>query len=376
MARSYIPFLFVPIAITGLAFGQAPSHSDVSFRYSDGKIVIQPQDSRLAIPQVFPESGFFQQVNSNPGFFSETDLGGGLGSGDIIVYNVLDDLIFWSDGEFTALDQQTQIRVVNNPSLTPNTVISGHSGQQRGQFSPLLNSIGQASPAGDFHSHVDFRLEPNDPDPELTPTFGAYGLKLSLSTNASSIEESDPFFVVFRFGIAEELFVQALDDFNSLLDVPELLGDFDADGALTAVDIDLLSAEVRGGGNLVSFDLNGDTFVDQLDRVVWVEDLAGSLFGDANLDSEVQFSDFVALADHFGQAGGWMAGDFDGDQTVQFADFVLLAENFGQTRVSAATVPEPTPIELAVVCTAFALLSVAFARREGWRSHPTPDATA
>ncbi len=43
-------------------------------------------------------------------------------------------------------------------------------------------------------------------------------------------------------------------------------GDFDLDGELTAVDIDLLSGAVRAGDNDAFFDLNADGLVNQTDH--------------------------------------------------------------------------------------------------------------
>jgi hypothetical protein len=323
---------------------QAIAHSDVSFRYADGRIKIEPQQDRLVIPQVFPTEGFFRQSSSNPGFYSETDVGGGIGPGDAVVYSVLDRLYFWN-GSFQEPAAETTIRIVNNPRSTPDTVISGSTGEQLGGFDPLTNPIGQANALGDFHAHVDYQLEPVDSDPDLTPELGAYGVQLTLATDATGVEDSDPFFVVFQFGLENDLFQQALDEFQALLTTGGLPGDFDDDGALTAADIDLLSVEVNGGSHADAFDLNSDTLVDQQDRVVWVEELAGSYFGDANLDRAVGFSDFVVLSSSYGQTGGWAAGDFDGDQLVEFPDFVLLSTNYGRQAppdsVPMASVPEP-----------------------------------
>ena len=69
--------------------------------------------------------------------------------------------------------------------------------------------------------------------------------------------------------------------------------------------------------------------------------------GDANLDGDVSFPDFVLLADNFGQTGGWGQGDFDADGQVQFPDFVILADNYGQ--VAAAAVPEPWAMLLLIM---------------------------
>jgi len=143
-----------------------------------------------------------------------------------------------------------------------------------------------------------------------------------------------------------------------------VLGDFDGDGALTAMDIDLLSMQV--GQADLAFDLDGDAAVTSADRTVWVETLASSFFGDADLNGAVEFADFLALSANFGNLGGWSVGDFDGSGDVQFADFLMLSSNFGNARggTLAESVPEPTAGTLALVT------SVLFLMRRGGRSAP------
>lgn len=322
---------------------QQVNHSDVFFTYGETKIEVADQEGRLAIPQIMPNSGFFAQANTNPGFFSERDLGGGTGSNDIVGYNVLDDLMFWADGTFATPRPDTEIRIINNPGTVDDTIIGTGTGEQRAAFDNLRNSIGQSSDAGDFHSHVDFRLEPFSGDPEETPLLGAYGMKLSLSSNNPVVQESNPFFIVFSFGMDESQFSLAIDDFNALLNpLPGLLGDFNSDGLLNDLDIDLLSQEVLTGTNQASFDLTDDALVNEADRKVWVEDLKGTFFGDVDLDGQVQFSDFLALSAGFGSEGGWAEGDVDGDGQIQFADFLSLSGNFGKPEATASlSVPEP-----------------------------------
>ena len=126
-----------------------------------------------------------------------------------------------------------------------------------------------------------------------------------------------------------------------------LVGDFDGDGQLTAADMDLLSQAVRAGDADSTFDVNGDDRVDASDRERWVRELAGTTFGDANLDHEVGFADFLLLSNGFGTAAGWGHGDFDGDGETAFPDFLLLAEHFGATQASA--VPEPSCATLIVM---------------------------
>lgn len=122
----------------------------------------------------------------------------------------------------------------------------------------------------------------------------------------------------------------------------EPTGDFDENGQLDAADIDLLSTAVRDATYDPAFDLNLDTLVDQEDRRIWVEELAGTFFGDATLNQTVEFDDFLALSAAFGSSGGWANGDFDGSADVQFADFLMLADNYGQSGVGTAAVPEPS----------------------------------
>ena len=64
--------------------------------------------------------------------------------------------------------------------------------------------------------------------------------------------------------------------------------------------------------------------------------------GDANLDGQVDFEDFVVLTVNFGKTSAiWQDGDFDGSTTVDFPDFVILAVNF-KTTVAAAAFASPS----------------------------------
>lgn len=125
--------------------------------------------------------------------------------------------------------------------------------------------------------------------------------------------------------------------------VPVIEGDFDRSGTLDAADIDLLSVEARmpEPGNVAAFDLNADDLVSHADREVWIEELFGTVLGDANLDKKVDFDDFNTLSQNFSTEGGWAEGDFDGSGDIQFADFVLLSANFASS-TTVATVPEPS----------------------------------
>lgn len=117
--------------------------------------------------------------------------------------------------------------------------------------------------------------------------------------------------------------------------------DLNADGVCDAVDIDGIRTETSGSWRPnTAYDLNSDHLIDHVDRSLWLE-IMNTVHGDANLDGQVQMDDFLALAAHYGQGGGWAAGDFDGNGVVLFPDFLLLAGQFGRNTGTIQAVPEP-----------------------------------
>lgn len=148
-------------------------------------------------------------------------------------------------------------------------------------------------------------------------------------------------------------------------------GDFNGDGQLTAIDIDLLSEEVRAGSNLPEFDLNDDALVNDDDRTIWVEDLKFTYFGDSNLDGEFNSSDlvFVFTRGKYEDAeplnATWEDGDWNGDAEFNSSDFVTAFSGGGfevGPRTPAAVVPEPAAVSLILMG---ALLPFSLRRRVG-----------
>ena len=117
----------------------------------------------------------------------------------------------------------------------------------------------------------------------------------------------------------------------------------------------------------VTFDLNEDGAVDNLDRVVWVEEIVGTHFGDVDLNLAVDFDDFLAFSAGFDQAGGWANGDVDGNAFVNFDDFLVLSGNFGQSAGEVAAVPEPEGVMMLAL-----LLVGCIRRRRGSSASGTP----
>ncbi len=132
-------------------------------------------------------------------------------------------------------------------------------------------------------------------------------------------------------------------------------GDFNQNSTLDAEDIDLLSRAVLDGSDEPMFDVNGDSLVDENDRIYWVKTLAWTYFGDANLDGQFNTADFVEVlaAGEYEdlQAGnsGWATGDWNGDTEFGTGDLVTALSDGGYEvgpipRVLA--IPEPSSVVL------------------------------
>ena len=336
--------LFALIMVTAAASAQNFGHVDAEFEYADGKV----QLSQPVYTHVFPTSGISQQYTSNPGFGSETDVGGGIGPHETIFYHVLDPLFFWDGTAFTDPAEDTQIRILNNPPTIPQTVVGVYTGPQEGSLDPPLNLIGKSMASGDFHSHVSFQLEPQSADSPPPPAFGAYGLKLSVGTSAEGIDPSDPIFFVFKFGLDEAAFQQGVEAFAQLLQA-----DYNENGQLDAADLDLQAVAITEGNHPPTFDLNNDQLVTFEDRLVWVNDLKQTWIGDANLDEEFNSGDlvqvFVAGKYESSRNALWEEGDWDGDTRFDSGDMVAAFVAGGyevgaRPLATAQAVPEPASL--------------------------------
>ncbi len=130
-----------------------------------------------------------------------------------------------------------------------------------------------------------------------------------------------------------------------------LRGDFDSSGVLDVPDVNLLSAEIRADAPQLSFDLNDDQAVNGTDLTIWVHDLKGTWFGDANLDGEFNSGDLVGLfaageyEDAIPMNSTWSTGDFDADGDFGSGDLVAAFADGGYEqgpRPDNNAVPEPS----------------------------------
>ena len=115
-----------------------------------------------------------------------------------------------------------------------------------------------------------------------------------------------------------------------------------------------------GGGKVVDVLSVGLRYrIDDVQRVPTPAQRAGYLPGDADLDGEVTFADFLALSSHYGRRGTWGHGDFNGDFEVDFSDYLALSDGFGSVHSLSVRIPEPDSRRLMVVALiAFAVIHV------------------
>ena len=139
-------------------------------------------------------------------------------------------------------------------------------------------------------------------------------------------------------------------------------GDFDNDGDLDCNDIDALNSAIILGTNHPTYDVTGDNLVNQDDLNEWVLNLKGTLFGDANLDFDVDTSDFnIWNSNKFQSGRNWCTGDFNADGNTDISDFNIFNSNkfqsarlvapfdfrrVGATAARPATQPGTNGIEL------------------------------
>ena len=149
-------------------------------------------------------------------------------------------------------------------------------------------------------------------------------------------------------------------------------GDFDNDRKLDTDDIDQLTAVILSGDYASELDLNEDGFLNQNDRVVWVQDLAKTYFGDTNLNGVFNTGDLVRVfqggqyEDTISGNSTWGTGDWNGDAEFSSSDLVLAfstdafegPSRLPHTGSGPLTVPEPS----AAVLLGFGLLGLTSCR--------------
>ena len=189
-------------------------HSDVEFGYEAGQIAVEFGSEGPIFEAEFPTSGLFEQETDDPGFTTNDAEGLLVNEGDIIDYNILGPLKYHDGTSFAPVPAGAYIEIGDNPSGTLNV-----DGSTVGPVSgPGIIGIGDVD--GDVHTHIEFTLEPSSLD---VPEYGAYGLFMELTTDEGGLANSDPFYIVFNFGLDEEVFEGAVEEFAACVPEPTSL---------------------------------------------------------------------------------------------------------------------------------------------------------
>ncbi|MCA9217083.1 MAG: hypothetical protein KDB27_28640, partial [Planctomycetales bacterium] len=151
------------------------------------------------------------------------------------------------------------------------------------------------------------------------------------------------------------------DDFSLVETLSELSGDYNNDGVLDVLDLNLQAAAIADtNADLAVFDHNGDGAVDVADRRIWVEDFKMTVIGDSDLNGSFGTGDLIAVfqANKFesNEPANWNEGDFNGDGVFGTGDLVLAFQAGGYDgNAAVSAVPEPACGVIAL-CAAMVLL--------------------
>jgi len=216
--------LIAAVAAAGtLTLGHAAyaQHSDVDFAFENDRIEVEFGPEGQVFEGEFPTSGSFEQFTDDPGFAQE-DGTAAFPTGTNIDYNILGPLVYHDGSGFASVPTGVQIKIDDNPngSLTVTDATA----------SPL-SGPGVIGDANGGHAHIDFTLQPGESDTGNNPPAGAYGLLMELIAvqdngnldPVTGVGNSDPFYIVFNFGLEGEDFEGAVGDFAELIPEPASL---------------------------------------------------------------------------------------------------------------------------------------------------------
>lgn len=212
-------FRLAATAMFVVAAGAFAQHGgDILVDYQGGKIFVKPGPEGLVFEGEFsppePLLGEPLPFTDDPGFDTLGEETGhyGLIPGDILGYNVMGPLVF-HDGNALATPT-ADLLIIRGVTAT----VTGSSGFQGGFGIGIVDldfdDFGQ--PIGVFHKHVQYKLSS-----ALAPT-GAYGVQLQLWSNNLTIAPSDPFWIIFNWGLDEETFEDAVHDITAIPEASSL----------------------------------------------------------------------------------------------------------------------------------------------------------
>jgi hypothetical protein len=143
-------------------------------------------------------------------------------------------------------------------------------------------------------------------------------------------------------------------------------GDYNGDGVLDALDIDMQAAEMKkplAEQDLAKYDHNGDGVINVGDagpdeskwgdRLIWIRNLRGTYVGDVDFNGVFDSGDLVLALSGAKYGSGdmatWVEGDWNGDMVFDSGDLVLAFQDGGYVAAAAPAVPEPSALVLALL---------------------------
>ena len=193
--------------------------------------------------------------------------------------------------------------------------------------------------------------DPGPTDPELiTADFDPTGVFTGQWIRITSLDEDLP---DYRLQLAE---VEVFGHANT-----GVMGDYNNDGQLNELDLNLQAAAIAGGQHPQEYDLNDDDLVDYKDRELWVNELKNTWIGDANLSGEFNSGDMVQVFSRGKyekqETAGWEDGDWNGDTLFGSGDMVaaFVAGGYekglkpGGPNPAVSAIPEPSSVALGLL---------------------------
>ena len=130
-------------------------------------------------------------------------------AGAFLGVNILESLFFW-DGSAPADPGAAFITVLggeDGDAGPVDAVVDGSSGVFTPDYSTLQLVLDQADADGDAHDHFDYIISNGET--------GAYGLVMSLTTDAAGFEDSIPFGILINNGLSDADFEAGVEFFNA-----------------------------------------------------------------------------------------------------------------------------------------------------------------
>lgn len=202
--------------LLNLSIVVAQHEGDIEVHIHDGEIEIEN-----GAPSVWFASKMFEGEFSTGGLFNRTTINPGFEAHDGLpdfAGNVIGfDLLPGHNGNFLHFFDPVAGALAASHSHSMHISWGSIPGQSL-TLSALTGGSGLISEIesdGELHAHLNFWIHP-DLAPAANGTFGAYGLLMSLNIDDPSIANSDPFWLIFNYGMTEEAFEASLASFTGI----------------------------------------------------------------------------------------------------------------------------------------------------------------